>query len=899
MSVPDDPTLLNVWRQSYHDLENECPWPGPRPLSLEQDSKERWRFVGRSGDIRRFLQMVDEHSLIVFHGKTGSGKSTMLDVGLRTVLRKAGYAPLICGKWQSIETPTTPEEYIETQTTPEEYIAAVLRSTGRLVPEVIERLEQGVALTKALDEVYKGRAVLILDQFEELIRYQRGSFLELATWLLDVNAARRTRIVLSMRSEYIYELADLMRAARPFSTAYFEIGPVSADDDILAVITGPNRRRHAIEGGAASLLLERWKELDPESAERSLLYLHAVLYALYWVAHDRGSTVVDRADIETLEGSVAQRARTEHPGTSLFTAGFDRTIVEKLRLCETAAASLGHAVGGVLIASVKEQIRTSVGHLSSGGYKLEREAWDLFRLTAERELELLSDSTHTPAELTSPVRDRGTMRRSSARRLLQGTVGGRGGLDPLAASRAELMQRADVPIPAASASDDDAALAALGVRPVPWRADPNDATAGAMLGCAPWEVLVEEVRAFAFALEWLTEASVIRVSAPRGQVMATLIHDGFGIALEHWSAVRRLEPSVAIASLTAFEGERWDHWGEHPWPELEGGDGWRHLVNLRWRGGDITAAFHRVIFVNCDFRRARFLECTFEAVTFVNCLLDGAVFERCTVVGASPAHTAEIPEYIKAARHDAARGRERAADSLPAFVIDVSETTMADINHYRGTAVPGTRLYSPTSGVAAVPWDGPLTSVTDWSPAEGGVAMYGGRLSSLMIRGGDFSNGSMTFAHIAGSSLDLVEQATAAVTLSWSVVLGLSVSNRVGAADRAKVTINATECVLANTWFGPDLAGTVELDVCQVFSLTNVSDNDWFAVTLNDSAYGHIFRADSVSGRAMTVEQGDGLGDTVSRLVEASRRMAFRSNPGQVELERRAARLIAKGSQPA
>ena len=82
--------LLQSWRTAYQDIEKECPWPGPRPLSIDKDLENTWRFVGRLGEIRQFLQAVDEHSLIILHGATGTGKSSLLDMGLTTILRQSG-----------------------------------------------------------------------------------------------------------------------------------------------------------------------------------------------------------------------------------------------------------------------------------------------------------------------------------------------------------------------------------------------------------------------------------------------------------------------------------------------------------------------------------------------------------------------------------------------------------------------------------------------------------------------------------------------------------------------------------------------------------------------------------------------------------------------------------------
>ena len=906
---------LAQWRTVFRDDENTCPWPGPRPLSAEAGD-DMSRFVGRIDETREFLQLVDEHSLVIFHGKTGTGKSSLLNMGLTTVLGQTGYTPLICGRWDSIE-----------QREPEDYIAAALESQGILPEEVRQLLADKVTLTRALDEVYDGQAVLILDQFEELIRHQRQSFLRLVEWLLSVNRSRRTKIVLSLRSEYVYELADLMRDARPFSTAYLEIQSIADEQDIRAIISGPEGDDGvAIDAKAVECLLKEWNTLKTGSKERSLLYLQAVLFALYWHANPAAASARDGITAATVTSSdlKALQDHAEDLKTDLFGAGFDQTIEVKLTKAAEACWPFSTTVRESLKTSVREQIRRSVAHLSSGEYKLERKIWDLFQLSCERELEMLCSDPDSPGD------PGGRLTLEDAKRLVYAALRETTGADVLSITRPDLMARAEISIPKPPHSTvDDATLGGFGIHPVPWRTDPQDRTAGALLGFGPWEALVEQVRAFAFALEWLKQASVIRVSAVGSERIATLIHDGFGVALENWSRRHPAPPYAAIASLTAYEGEQWD-WRGHAHREFDGGAGWKMLVNLRWRRCEIAVEFRKVVFVNCDFRATRFVQCRFEGVTFVNCLLDGASLEDCTVIGYSPKHDTKEPGYIEAARAEQALHPEASADRLPEFVIPVSDTLVSDFDFYRGTNVGGTDLYSPTSGVAAVPWKrDDVPGSVDWEPSPGGLTMLGGRLSSLMIRACNFDVGSATFAHIAGSSLDIVEQDSAEVTLSWSTVLGLSVSNCVdaqrpavdpktvdsepvdsepvdsGSADNGpEIKVTATECVLANTWFGPELAGTVSLRHCVVFSLTNVSDLEHLNVIVANSQYGQVFNA-RCEPDCKPLATGTGeengtktqvLAPTIRVLAEASRRMAYRSTPAQVELERRAHGVLKEHS---
>lgn len=865
-------TALKTWRKAYAASESACPWPGPRPLSIELDGGDPWRFVGRVDETGQFLQAVDEHTLVVLHGPSGSGKSSLLSMGLTPALQQAGYLPLTWSQWEAFDIDD-----------PEGSLARALMTAKKLPREVADLCEAGTSLINALDEVLDGDAVLILDQFEELIRVQGEGIKAALEWLLSVNRVNRTRIVLSLRSEYSFRLTSLMRRARPFSAAYQELGSLTGVEDIKEIITAPNRFGETrIAPDAASRVLAAWTERGA-SGERSLLYLHATLYALYWQARDRDPerSEITVGDIEAIEAGAPGQ------GSTLFSAGFGETIRIKLLNCAMACQAVDRVARTPLVAATNEQIRRSVAHLSSGGYKLERSLWDLFTLTNRRELALLAAE---PGEAGLGSADMRALVRALALPLE---------LDLLDATRSELLSAAHLEPPPQPYSDR---MAELGVRHIPWESDANDDTAGALLGFATWEVLVEQARAFAFALEWLKGASIVRV-APNGGTL-TLIHDGFGAALEDWSAQRGVDPSFAISSLTSLEGDQWS-WRDASHDEFDGGSAHRYLVNLRWRSCQVTAVFRHVVFVNCDLRGSRFVGCDFEGVSFINCLLDGASFDECMVVGAAPGHD---PLPCRDERGRGIRPPESLQDALPEFTVDVGASLAADFLHYRGGSATGELFHSPTSGVGAAPREGPaprgLSYSVSWAPAEGGLLVLGGRLVSLMFRACAFPVGaSMTLAHVAGSSLDFVEQTALDLTVSWSVVRGLSISrpSETRASADVEVRVMAIDCVLADTWLGTDLQGTVDFKDCIVHSMTSVSDP--LRTAMDNCAYAHVFGLSSIDpagaprreSRELSTSRGSEDSATLAAILDnAARRMAYRSNPGQIEMERRAVALAAR-----
>jgi hypothetical protein len=880
-------SALKLWRAVFAALDRQSHWPGPRPLSKKRDWERRYLLAGRERDKRQFVDDVSSHSLVLLHGESGVGKSSLLNIGLIEGLRKNGYHAVIASDW----TNTAGREG-----DPEQLVADLLRSADEIPPGI--DLSAGAAgLLEQLDRLYEDRAVLVLDQFEELIRYQPQRFRETVEWVLKIHRETKVRVVLSLRSEYLHHLKPIERGARPFSIARYELAPLDSRKAIIKVITSPNRpdKPEVIEVSAVERLADAWEELDSDSSDRGLLQLQATLYALHARAVGEGRKVVTTGDIDAL-------LEARPGGSSLLAVGFDEAIDLKLQRCAEACKSsalkealdagmiedfalkealeagiidgseLDDALNAVMIEGTSALVRRSVDHLSSGGYKLVRDEWNLAQETLRRELAVLEP---TPGEAEAIF---------TVLRAMDGDGG-----DYLNASRAAIVLAAsklDKSPDVFAAAEPEVHEGRLGISPAPWQSDPADVSSGAVLGLSPQAVLIEELRRFMFAVEWLTAASFARASTPTpGQTLLTLIHDGFSRALEGW--VRRTEsgPGGTLARLTAAEGERFS-WPDPPvgttttglWPEFGGEDGPRHLVNLRWRNCQVTASFRRVVFVNCDLRGSRFVDCSFEGAVFVNCLLDGASFNACRIIGA-PADPVVIP-------------KNQDERDLPSFVLDVSDDLVRTLNRYRETDVATTQLTSITSGVPAIPRTGAVPGEVRWEPHVGGLTMYGGRLSSLMIRRCRFDpDGKLALRHIAGSSLDLVEQVAGRIEVFDSTIRGLSVTRPVGEVlDREHtVHLHIANSALAHAWFGPGLVGSAEINSCVVWQLMNVSEADDFEVSIVGSRFHGVVNVGPIDEDSVPMAgyEERGIADP-EELRGAATRMAYRSVPARLELELRA-----------
>lgn len=857
---------LEQWKKNFLDRDT-CPWRGPKPMEPGDDDL----LIGRQDDRDRFAHEVLTHQLVILHGESGVGKSSLLNVGLVRDLSDRGFQPIVCRNWtREAGSPERPEDFVA---------AKVATELGPLGIDIDQGAPQ--SMVEQLNAEYGELAVLVLDQFEELIRHQRPFFKRTMDWVVELNSRYDIHVVISLRSEYVHRLKELNAQIRPFSMSTFELEPLTESDDIRDIIasgnpgqlgstaflradaagpaTGEDKADLAISLEAIDLLLGEWnkvRETEFRAADVGLLHLQGALYALHARAKPRGKAI--RAEhVRQMVAEAASRHR------DIFTLGLVESVSRKLDLCEAACQDddPANSLDEFLIAGTREAVRRTAAHLSSGGFKLDREAWDLAQLALERELRILNKVDADAAERAfRTIYGLDTTAASPA-----------GGLDLLSVPRPEVAVSAGLPAPAETTSSSP--LAELGIAVSPWEADPDGLSAGPMFGYPASEVVIEEVRRFAFALEWLATSSLIRPTSPAVDcTMLSLIHDGFGQALEDWADSEQTGPAAALVLLTGAQGDAFDWTRDETdeyWPQFDGAGRGRTIVNLRWRNCRVTARFRHIIFANCDFRGTRFENCSFEGTVFVNCLLDGATFGDCDIIG---------PVTPPSAAYD--------KEGMPSFRLTGLETsTRAALSHYRGEDFSDT-VYSVTSGIAVTSKLGSRAKLLDWAPQRGGLTMYGGRLSSLMVRSGRFrDDGELALRHIAGSSLDITEQGAGKIQIFGSSIRGLSISRRIGApAEHGEIHLTVQGSVLANTWFDDGLTGTAHFDNSVVWQLLNVSERSRYRVTLQDcTRYGAVNIEETANAGPTADFTEDGIPDREA-VVHQARLMAYRREPSMVEL---------------
>jgi len=396
---------LEQWKKNFLD-QDTCPWRGPKPMEPGDDDL----LIGRQDDRDRFAHEVLTHQLVILHGESGVGKSSLLNVGLVRDLTERGFQPIVCRNWtREAGSPDRPEDFVAAK------VATELRSLGIDVGDAAPQ-----SMVEQLNANYGELAVLVLDQFEELIRHQRPFFKRAMDWVVDLNSRYDIHVVISLRSEYVHRLKALNAQIRPFSMSTFELEALTAAECIRDIMASgnpghfgdtaslhtedavPDPAGLAITLEAIELLLGEWntiQETEFRSADVGLLHLQGALYALHARAEPGGNAI--RAEhVRQMIAAAAQRQR------DIFTLGLIESVARKLDLCEQACLDddPANSLDEFLIAGTREAVRRTAAHLSSGGFKLDREAWDLAQLGGVRA---------RGARASDPQRDRA--RRGGAR----------------------------------------------------------------------------------------------------------------------------------------------------------------------------------------------------------------------------------------------------------------------------------------------------------------------------------------------------------------------------------------------------------------------------------------------------------------------------------------------------
>lgn len=879
-------SILEPWRAEVGGASIASYWPGPWSM---RDSRRGDQLIGRDDEAADVTYAVLEHNLVVLTGGSGVGKTSLLHLKIIEELKERGFFVAVCDNWgdaPAIETDDDADHAVS------EFLKRSLRESFRAQGVVISDGD----ILQQLDAAYGGRAIVIFDQFEEVIRQRPGFFGILQGWIERTVEDRQVRLVLSLRSEYAYRLSDL--DVNPYRRQDVEVRVLSERavvGDIIRAGRRPVGAEPVIVDDAVEALLNLWDESGATSRDGRIRLLH--LQAALFVLGERARTprhpdgVVRKQDIENLEDRAREwtrqgrkRRRTATQQSRSLSAErrreqaiafFDFSIIEVVRLFLRRARLAFEGImedeltergmDDVLVEGVLGVLTRMADHLSSGGYKVDQDHIHLAELALHDEIETLGflADTDGPEHLSPEARARAIIRAFAE----------------LAAGDTSLTEGDIIYdwVSAPSRVIGAAVRAATEAEfPAPWMPDSVGVTAGPLMGRSPEAILVEECRRYFLALEWLGSGEFVRVSSTDGgSSMVALTHDGFGLGLNEWADDHDADMATDLHRITAAVGKvfSWrdadkDVASVNDFTSAERRKVNKRFLNLRWRSCRVVGVhFERIVFMNCDFHGTEFERCSFEGVSFVNCVLNGVQFDHCEFIGT----TVELEKESEQGR----AGEER----MPSFVDDLAEEVRVLLRYSEKNIKGANVIFSADAGIGASPAIGTrrkddteqvksfavqlveggeqILATTTVDDQDGGLVIFGGRVSSVAFYGCTFAQeGEVSLRHVRGTSIDFFEHTGGRIEVYDVYLRGVTVTTPLSQdgrrPDSQVLGFQALDSHLENIWFSTGLVGRADFQRTSVWQLFNGSATDGFQVTNGDASFDDFTGYIEVDGSAST-----------------------------------------------
>ena len=300
------------------------PFPGLRPFHPDEEHL----FFGRENQVDRMVDKLARRRFLAVVGTSGSGKSSLVDCGLRPALHR-GYMARAGAAWRIAQ--------FRPGDNPIGAMARALACPGVLFDAPTQGgmpLDQLVDATLRLgslglvDIIEQARLkpgdnlLLVVDQFEELFRFNALSHKAaidscgpgedaIAFVRLLLEAAAQDGfpiyIVLTMRSDFLGECAQFHGLPEAINEGQYLV-PRLTRDEIRAVITGPVSVAHA---SISPVLLTRLLNDVGDNPDQLSILQHALNRAwANWQSHGSAGGAIELAHYEAIGGM--QHALDQH-----------------------------------------------------------------------------------------------------------------------------------------------------------------------------------------------------------------------------------------------------------------------------------------------------------------------------------------------------------------------------------------------------------------------------------------------------------------------------------------------------------------------------------------------------------------------------------------------------------
>jgi WD40 repeat protein len=317
------------------------PFPGLRPFH----TNEAHLFFGRDGQSEEVLTNLARNKFAAILGASGTGKSSLIYCGLLPILY-GGFLHNGRSKWKVIIThPGSSPVNNLAQSIAETFCGAdneeKIETDSLINRALLKRSSSGIL--NVIDQYGinpKENVLLLIDQFEELFRYQYTSHDSDAVNQVDhfvnmiVNIVRQNElpvyVVITMRSDFIGECSPYQDLTRLINDSHYLI-PRMIREDFQKAITGPI----AVGGGKITdqLVQLLLNEMGNNPDELPILQ-HALMRTWdYWMNNSDGAKPLGLNEYEAI--GRLERALSNHANEA-----FDELNFEQKHICEIIFKSL-------------------------------------------------------------------------------------------------------------------------------------------------------------------------------------------------------------------------------------------------------------------------------------------------------------------------------------------------------------------------------------------------------------------------------------------------------------------------------------------------------------------------------------------------------------------------------
>lgn len=598
-------------------------YPGPRPLGRDDSQL----LVGRDLDVARVVYQIYNTPVVELTAPSGTGKSSILAAGAIPALEDHGFTVVTLRSWAEVRGDTPAHYYYNALK--QAFADSAETATGKteqLLDPASWPAEPDAGLRWVAQE-FEDSLVIIFDQLEELMRVDQHRAQTFLNQVVSVARETTLRQVLSLRSEFKAQLNVVESQLGIRQWQWYRLDEVKPEfvRDVIRAPRTVEPRAASVEAAPSwpvdetvlDKIVGAWAGAHAHDPGIGLLHLQATLWVLEeeigtypqawtWEAAERSSLFSELVTVSS------DSQRREAVASSLL-----RYIEFALAYLEQSLHIEGNRWAG---AETRYAIARFVDDLSSAGYKIPMSVDDLFLKCYEGLQDLRSD--------------RKALQR--LRRVWEQQ-------DVIASDdAADLLQVAQASLEEWSPEGER--------EPLVFR---ERFFSGRLWQKEALEGLCELEVIFERALRWLESRGIVRITPDSNRVrLVTLIHDGFGSALNTWAEHAAKEPDFYLRALVGENGtsvlggrEQSPSRNDRGVYESFAENGPYYLVvedrkgkakgsALQWSGCSVDYThFKDVVFDDCDFRGTVFFDCRFTNVEFRDCYMPGVLFISPTVCG--------------------------------------------------------------------------------------------------------------------------------------------------------------------------------------------------------------------------------------------------------------------------